>query len=97
MTHETGFSRRSFLKTTAATAAVVGLGSNFAFAQGSSKLRVGLILTRRVTSHRWVKVERYSPHCFGHYFDLCRTADLDEELRALANEAYRTGMQDRAG
>src|SRR5689334_23261436 len=47
MTHPIGPSRRSFLKTTAAsaaaTAAVVGLGTNFAFAQGSSKIRVGLI------------------------------------------------------
>ena len=42
-TASTGLSRRSFLKTTAATAAVVGLGTNFAFAEGSSKLRVGLI------------------------------------------------------
>ena len=43
MTYPIGPSRRSFLKTTAATAAVVGLGTNFAFAQGSSKIRVGLI------------------------------------------------------
>jgi hypothetical protein len=58
-----------------------------------TKLRVGLILTRRVDSPRWVKVERYSPRCFGHYFNLTNHDELDDELRALAAEAYQTGRQ----
>lgn len=57
------------------------------------KLRVGLILTRRVDSPRWVKVEQYGPRCFGHYFNLSDLDDLDDELRALTAEAYRTGEQ----
>jgi hypothetical protein len=57
------------------------------------RLRVGLILTRRVDSPRWVKVERYTPRCFGHYFNLSNRDELDDELRALAAEAYRTGAQ----
>ena len=32
----------------------------------SRKLRVGLILSRRARSRRWVKVEQYGPRCFGH-------------------------------
>ena len=57
------------------------------------RLRVGLILKRRVDSPRWVKIERYSPRCFGHYFDLSDSNELDGDLRALAAEAYRTGEQ----
>ena len=56
-------------------------------------LRVGLILTRRVDSPRWAKIERYGPRCYGHYFNLSAPGQLDEELRALAAEAYRTGTQ----
>ncbi len=59
------------------------------------RLRVGLILSRRVESPRWVKVERYGPRCFGHYFNLTSSDDLDDELRGLAAEAYRVGMQEQ--
>ena len=59
-------------------------------------LRVGLILTRRVDSPRWAKVERYGPRCYGHYFNLSATEQLDDaELRALTAEAYRTGTQEQ--
>ena len=57
------------------------------------KLRVGLILKRSVDSPRWTKVERYGPRCFGHYFNVASADDLDDELRALAAEAYRVGTQ----
>jgi hypothetical protein len=58
------------------------------------RLRVGLILARRVESPRWVRVEEYSPRCYGHYLDISAPADLDEELNLLAREAYRVGMQE---
>ena len=61
----------------------------------SRALRIGLILTRRVESPRWTKVERYGPRCYGHYFNLRAPDQIDDELRALTAEAYRTGTQAR--
>src|SRR5262245_31580065 len=46
MKKQSGITRRELLRNTAAasaTVAVAGLGANFAFAQGSDKIRVGLI------------------------------------------------------
>jgi predicted dehydrogenase len=46
MNKHSGISRRDLLKTTAAasaTLAIAGLGANFAYAQGSDKLRVGMV------------------------------------------------------
>jgi hypothetical protein len=50
MTRASGISRRDILKRSATTtiaaagvAALAGVGSNFAFAQGSDKLRIGLV------------------------------------------------------
>lgn len=37
------FTRRNFLKTSAASAALAALGTNFAFAQGKERIKVGLI------------------------------------------------------
>src|SRR5688572_11770765 len=39
----TPFSRRNFLRTSAAAATIASLGTNFAFAQGQERIKVGLV------------------------------------------------------
>ena len=59
------------------------------------RLRAHLILSRRVDSPRFQRIERYGPRCYGHYFQIRSTDDLDGELRKLIAEAYRVGMQEQ--
>jgi hypothetical protein len=58
------------------------------------RLRAHLILSRRVNSPRFHKIERYTPRCYGHYFHIHSMDELDLELRNLLAEAYHVGMQE---
>lgn len=53
-----------------------------------------LVLARRVSSAKFVKVETISPRNHVHHFRLETLSDLDSELRRYMVEAYRVGNQE---
>ncbi len=52
-----------------------------------------VVLARRLDSPRFVSIETISPRNHVHRFRLESPADLDAELRAWLEEAYRVGEQ----
>lgn len=52
-----------------------------------------LILTRTIASHRFRKVEVYSPRNVLHAFRLGGPADVDAEFASWLTEAYAVGEQ----
>jgi hypothetical protein len=59
--------------------------------------RTRFIATRRITSPRFRKVERYGPRSVGHYLSIRSPEELDDELRAWLKEAAAVGRQEHLG
>jgi hypothetical protein len=57
-------------------------------------LDAGLWLRRRVEHPRLRRVEDFGKLGYGHHFRLESPADIDAELQALMQEAYRVGTQE---
>ncbi len=56
-------------------------------------LEVAFLLTRRVESARFARVEQFGPRSFGYYVKIRRAEELDDELREWLVEAYDVGLQ----
>ncbi len=60
-----------------------------------SWLQVAMILPRRLPGHpRLLKVERFAPRSFGHYFRVDDLDQLDGRMQTWLCEAYRRGTQE---
>jgi hypothetical protein len=53
-----------------------------------------LVLARRVESHRFRRIETYSPRNVLHAFRLTAPGEVDAEFTTHLAEAYRVGMQE---
>lgn len=60
-----------------------------------SHLRCTLAFTRRVHHPRFVKIEKYVPHWYGHSFRVESENELDADVRRWIREAYKVGQQRR--
>ena len=60
-----------------------------------NKLRIGILLGRRLENSRFVKVLSVSPRSHEHVFLVRDLRDLDEEVQAWLQEAYRVGQRFR--
>ena len=56
-------------------------------------LRCSIWLTRRVASKRWVREDKYGPHCYVYLFELRSPRDLTAEIRRYLRESYDVGCQ----
>jgi Domain of unknown function (DUF5655) len=52
-----------------------------------------VVLTRRLKSARFKRVEMMTPKCFVHHFRLQSLQHMDEEVKAWLREAYHVGAQ----
>ena len=52
-----------------------------------------VVLTRRLSSPRFKRIEKMTPKCYVHHFSVRSLDDLDEEVRAWLQEAYEVGTQ----
>jgi hypothetical protein len=52
-----------------------------------------VVLSRRVESARFRKIETLSPRNHVHAFRLTQINEIDDEFRAWMSEAYRVGEQ----
>ena len=58
-------------------------------------LEAHVVLTRRLNSSRFRRIEMLTPRCFVHHFRIDAITDLDEEVRSWLQEAYKVGTQER--
>lgn len=56
-------------------------------------MTIAFALTRRLTSPRVRRVERFAANWYGHYMRITSPGQLDDELRAWLCEAYEVGEQ----
>jgi hypothetical protein len=53
-----------------------------------------VVLARRLESRRFRKIETVSPKNHVHHFKIEQVDDIDDEVRAWLQEAYRVGRQE---
>ena len=56
-------------------------------------LQAHVVLTRRLPSPRFKRIEKMSPKCYVHHFSVESVAEMDDEVRAWLREAYEVGTQ----
>lgn len=61
---------------------------------GLNGLDAHVILTRQLDHPRFLRIEKISPTCFVHHFRIKQVSELDDEVRAWLQEAYRVGKQE---
>ena len=52
-----------------------------------------VVLTRRLESPRFKKIEMMSPKCYVHHFRIESVNELDNEVESWLREAYQVGTQ----
>jgi Domain of unknown function (DUF5655) len=52
-----------------------------------------VVLTRRLNSPRFRKIEQMTPKCYVHHFRIQSLGEFDEEVRSWLREAYEVGTQ----
>src|SRR5262245_29107278 len=52
-----------------------------------------VVLTRRLLSPRFKRIEKMTPKCYVHHFLVESLDDLDQEVKAWLQEAYEVGTQ----
>lgn len=57
-------------------------------------LDVHVVLSRRLASPRFKRIETMTPKCFVHHFRIEDSKELDEEVAGWLCEAYRVGTQE---
>ena len=57
-------------------------------------LEAHVVLTRRLDSPRFKRIETLTPKCHVHHFRVESLSELDEEVRAWLREAYEVGTQE---
>jgi hypothetical protein len=53
-----------------------------------------VVLTRRLESPRFRRIESLTPNCHVHHFRIVSLSELDEEVKRWLQEAYRVGAQE---
>ena len=61
---------------------------------GDQRLDAHVVLTRRLESPRFRRVEALTPRCYVHHFRIESLRELDKEVQGWLGEAYRVGMQE---
>jgi hypothetical protein len=56
-------------------------------------LEAHVVLTRRLQSPRFRRIEALTPKCYVHHFKLESLSEMDEEVKAWLCEAYQVGTQ----
>lgn len=56
-------------------------------------LQAHVVLSRRLESPRFIKIDTMSPKCYVHHFIIREPSDLNEEVRSWLREAYQVGTQ----
>lgn len=57
-------------------------------------LEAHVVLTRRLQSPRFTRLETMTPRCYVHHFRIKSLSELDEEVRSWLGEAYQVGTQE---
>lgn len=57
-------------------------------------LEAHVILTRRLRSRRFLRVEQFTPKCYLHSFKIQSLEEIDEEVKEWLREAYQVGTQE---
>ena len=52
-----------------------------------------VVLTRRLESPRFRKIEMMTPKCYVHHFRIASVSELDKEVERWLREAYEVGTQ----
>ena len=53
-----------------------------------------VVLTRRLESPRFRRIEEMTPKCFVHHFKILSLDELDQEVESWLREAYKVGTQE---
>lgn len=53
-----------------------------------------VVLTRRLKSPRFRRIEMMTAKCYVHHFRIASKSELDEEVRNWLREAYQVGTQE---
>jgi hypothetical protein len=56
-------------------------------------LEAHVVLTRRLQSPRFKRIDAMTPKCYVHHFKLESLSEMDEEVKAWLCEAYQVGTQ----
>jgi len=57
-------------------------------------LEAHVVLTRRLESPRFRRIETMTPKCHVHHFRIESLIELDEEVEGWLREAYQVGTQE---
>ena len=61
---------------------------------GDHGLDAHVVLTRRLESPRFRRIETMTPKCYVHHFRIGSLSELDEEVANWLREAYQVGTQE---
>ncbi len=53
-----------------------------------------VVLTRRLQSPRFIRIDTMTPKCYVHHFRIEAPGELDEEVKSWLQEAYQVGTQE---
>ena len=56
-------------------------------------LEAHVVLTRRLQSPRFTRIETMTPKCYVHHFRVASLRELDDEVSSWLREAYQVGTQ----
>jgi hypothetical protein len=56
-------------------------------------LNAHVVLTRRLKSSRFTRIDTITPKCHVHHFTIKSVDELDDELKDWLREAYDVGTQ----
>jgi len=56
-------------------------------------LEAHVVLSRRLDSPRFRRIETMTPKCYVHHFQIESLREMDEEVRSWLCEAYQVGTQ----
>ena len=57
-------------------------------------LEAHIVLTRRLNSPRFKRIDTMSTKCYVHHFKIASVNEIDEEVREWLREAYLVGTQE---
>lgn len=57
-------------------------------------LEAHVVLTRRLSSKRFKRIEKMTSKCYVHHFAIASLGELDEEVASWLQEAYEVGTQE---
>ena len=57
-------------------------------------LEAHVVLTRRIASSRFRRIETMTPKCHVHHFKISSLSELDDEVKGWLCEAYQVGTQE---